>query len=496
MTRPTMTFVLAGVGWLTVALAIAWPVTALALSTMSQGVSPQDGFGFSSRQMLLLWRSVWMAGVATTLAIVISLPAAILIGRSGRLCHSAFVVAALAGVLFCPPMVYAFGWERALPLWFDPTIRCIAVWALWAWPISALIVGAGWARTGRRSFEAASLSAGNLRAFLGAAFPSLWRYVLLAGAVLFALLVGEYSVPHACGLIVYSTELLGWASNSANTIDSVWPALPVVALGVAGVTIAWRIGGGCIDEAAVDVPASSGPVGLTALAGVLFVVSWMIPLVGLAKRSGGGEAFSTALEVYGRDMGMSLGVATMAGTLVACVGVAVAMSGRIGGMIAMIALAWGVAPGALTGDAMVAAYNRASTGLIYDHWPIVAICLASRFAWVGAIFGLLPRMMTVPHLVSQARTDGASERAVASLVTIPMAAGLLVCAFAIAMALSVAELPATTMVRVPDYNPIALVIIEKFHRFEEQMLVALSFYLVVASVPAVLVSLWVLRRRE
>ncbi len=495
MTRRVITLLLAGVGSLTVVAAIAWPAISLVVSTIDQGVSPQAGFGFSLRQMLLLWRSVWVAGVGTILAVTISLPCALLIGRSGRLSHSAVVVAALAGVLFCPPMVYAFGWERTLPGWFDPTLRCVLVWALWAWPISSLIVGAGWARTGRQAFEAAILSSGPLRAFFGAAFPSLWRYVLLAGVVIFALLVEEYSVPHACGLILYSTELLGWASSSANTIDSVWPALPVVVLGVGGVAIAWRVGSRCVDEVAVDMPQSAGPVGLTGLSGGLFAVSWIVPLVGLAKHGGGVAALKTALEVYGRDMGMSLEVACIAGGLVGCVGVSVAMSGRFGGIVAVVALAWGVVPGALTGDAMVAAYNRASFGAIYDHWPIVAICLAARFAWVGAILGLLPRMMTMPELISQARTDGASESSVSSFVSIPLAAGLLVCGFAIATALGVGELPATSLVRVPDYNPIAHVLIEKFHRFEEEMLVALSFYLVATTGPAVLMSLLVFRRR-
>jgi ABC-type spermidine/putrescine transport system permease subunit II len=104
--------------------------------------------------------------------------------------------------------------------------------------------------------------------------------------------------------------------------------------------------------------------------------------------------------------------------------------------------------------------------------------------------------MTMAELVRQARTDGANEWSLGAYITIPIAASLLVCGFAISMALSVAELPATTLVRVPDYNPIAHVIIEKFHRFEEEMLVALSLFLVAATIPAVLTSLVVLRLRR
>ena len=45
-------------------------------------------------------------------------------------------------------------------------------------------------------------------------------------------------------------------------------------------------------------------------------------------------------------------------------------------------------------------------------------------------------------------------------------------------ALAVAELPTTALTRVPSFAPIAHVIIEKFHRFEDGMLVSLSFCLV------------------
>jgi len=496
MTRRVLTFALAILGWITLVGAVWWPVVALIVSSVDRGVAPQDGFTFSLRQMLLLWQSAWMSGLATLFAIVLSLPAALVIGQSGRLRDSAFVVAALGAVLFCPPMVYAFGWEKVLPGSFPPSVRCVGVWAFWSWPLASLVIGVGWSRSGRWSYEAASLSAGEMRAFVGAAIPSLWRHICFVAIILFILFLGEYTVPHACGQIVYATELLGWAANSTNTIDGIWPALPVVALGIVGVILVRRIACQWIDQPTPDAGACSKLAGMTTVAGTLFVVSWMVPLLELAKRGGRLHGLQKALEVYGYDMMMSLGVAAVAGLMIACVGVTVAMSPRVGGWVAMIALAWGIVPGALAGDAMVAAYNHRSLAGVYDHWPVVAICCASRFAWIGAILGLYPRAMMKSDLVSQAQTDGASQSSVESFITLPLACGTLGCAFAIATEMSVAELAATTLVRTPDYNPIALVLIEKFHRFEEEMLVALCLFLVVATIPAVVGLLLLLRRRD
>jgi hypothetical protein len=53
---------------------------------------------------------------------------------------------------------------------------------------------------------------------------------------------------------------------------------------------------------------------------------------------------------------------------------------------------------------------------------------------------------------------------------------------------------ASSPVRVPGFSPIAQVIIEKFHRFEDGMLISLSFWLVAAALPGVVLLIVALRR--
>jgi hypothetical protein len=52
------------------------------------------------------------------------------------------------------------------------------------------------------------------------------------------------------------------------------------------------------------------------------------------------------------------------------------------------------------------------------------------------------------------------------------------------------------MLRVPAFNPVAHIVIEKFHRFEDGMLISLSLCLVSVAIPTALLLAWALRRRS
>ena len=175
MISRTVTSVLIAAGGAVFLLAFLWPTIALILGSAAPGQVPEGGFTFSWRQWRLLGQSEKLSGAATAVCLVLSLPGAFWIGQGRRLSRQPLVVASLFAVLLCPPMVYAFGWERLLPKNFDPHLRCVAVWALWAWPIPAWIIGAAWSRGGRTVFEAALLSTSPVRAFIHVALPALLR---------------------------------------------------------------------------------------------------------------------------------------------------------------------------------------------------------------------------------------------------------------------------------------------------------------------------------
>jgi len=485
-----------GVGWAAFTLTILWPTAALVVECTLRDQAPSEGFAFSARQLGLLWRSIWLASAATATCIVISLPGAFILGHRARLSDQPLVAAAMLATLLCPPMVLSFGWQRVLPKEFDPHLRCILVWSLWAWPIPAMLIAAGWSRVGRRAFEAALLATSAARAFGLAVSPLLIRHVAMSAMILFLLFFGDYGVPHANGLIVYATELLGCASQSNNAIDTLWPALlpiTITAFALWGLVLISRRCAFDDDPADHALPSHSSRSGRILLTTCL-VATWVPPMAALIVHLGPGDVFLKTLQTYGLNVLMTLGVAVSAAlfVMVIAAGTQSAVRGRRFSL--GISLLFGALPGAVVGESLIAAFNHPLTAAIYDHWPIVALAYAARFAWIGMLAAHLVASQMQSQSVDPAKLDIASYRSIFIRVLLPQHLSLLWSAAAAVTVLSVADVAASTLVRVPGFNPVAHVMIEKFHRFEDGVMISLSFILVGAALLGAML-LFVLQRR-
>ncbi len=495
MIRRALTSALLLTGWAIFVLAFVWPTIALIAGCLVQDQTPEGGFAISARQWGLLWRSGWLSAAATVVCVVVSLPGAYLIGQARRIAHQPVIAACQFAVLLCPPMVYAFGWDRILPKTFDPDLRCIGVWALWAWPIPVMVIGAAWSGSGRRAYEAASLVASRGSAFIHAVLPTLFPHVALSALILFVIFFGDYGVPSSCGLTVYATELLGWASSSTRTIDVVWPAImptAVTLLVLLTIVHFWR-------RCAADEPGDGAAftksplLRLTVL--TVLLVSGPLPMGMLVARFASFNTIIEAFRTYAFDLGCSLGVALVSGVAAVAMGFGVVIAARLRSLTTAWAMVFGALPGALIGEALVTAYNRPSLGWLYDHWPIVALAYVARFGWIGLLVALLVSRHRAGDLSAQARTDGATESGIVWHLLVPMNWPFIAAGVAVVAALSLADLSASALVRVPTFNPIAYTVMDKFHRFEDGMMVALSLWLVGAAILPALFLAWALRRR-
>lgn len=498
MKAPGITRLSIGLSWLLFVAAIAWPALALVGRCVSTADAPQDGWAFSSRQWLLLWRTTWLASLATLLSLVLSLPAVLVLGRTWRQRRGAWLLAALMGVLLCPPMVYAFAWEKVLPAGFDPHLRCILVWAGWLWPVPAVLISSGWVRVGRGSHEAALLDYSPIAAFVRVGLPTLSRYIALSVLVVFTLLFNDYGVPHACGLLVYSTELLGWAQASANVIDTAWPAVLPAGVTAAVLLVVWALWRRCSVDDEFGSPPIVGRLSRGAVVALLIVLFgvWLLPVGALVARLGSVETLAAAWSTYRGDLGWTLATALLAGCLAVVMGAGLVASGRLRAFAFVGTVLFGVMPGALVGESLVAAYNHHATAWLYDHWPILVLSYVSRFGWIGLLAAMVATAQTPATLVAQARTDGAGEADLIRRVRLPLALPTLLAAVAVIAALAAADIATSSLVRVPAYGPIAHVLIEKFHRFEDGMLVSLSLWLVAATIPGALLGVAVVRWRR
>jgi ABC-type Fe3+ transport system permease subunit len=228
----------------------------------------------------------------------------------------------------------------------------------------------------------------------------------------------------------------------------------------------------------------------------LVVGGLFVPLGALVAKLSSFGAVATAFQTYGGDVVASLAIAFAAGVGAMAVAVAVGYVRGVRWPATLIAALLGILPGALIGEALIAGFNRPSLAWVYDGWPIVTLAYLARFGWLGAVAGWLISREAAGCAAEQAATDGASRAQVMYCVILPGKWMMLAGIGAAVAALSLAELVASAMVRVPSFSPISQVIIEKFHRFEDDMLISLSLLLVLAAVPAALLIAGASRRQD
>jgi len=420
-------------------------------------------------------------------------------------------------------MVSAFGWQRVLPGqssatgdWW-PYVQCVWVWACWLWPIPAVVIGAGWSRVGRGAYEAAILVTSGFRAFCYAVVPSLWRHLLVSGLILFVLFAGEYTVPHANGLIVQATELLvvsqvAQVSGLAEVLRLSAPLVALMVIAAVVVRLAW--------PRSVPAQDTGGRIGAVQPRwtswfplGVVFVATIVVPIVGLAWRPTIVSEMSEAYAVYGSELAGSLAVATGAGVVVSLVGIAVMTTDanrgwswprRVGIVVTLLP---GIVPGALVGEAVLAAYKPVGAFYdigpfgdwgwwLYNHWPIVVIGLAARYAWIGLLAAWLAVKSGSRATAEQAAVDGADSRTVQLAVHVVHQWPTVLCGTLVASAMAMSDVPVVSLVEVPSLPMVAKIVVEKFHRFETGMLVSLSLWILATAIPGALVAVALTRRRR
>jgi len=481
-------------------LSVIIPATALLVRSVSLGMTDGEGVLGQERYWLLLGRSLRLAVCGAVLSVVLSLPGAYVIGRLGRVSRRPVVGALLLAPLLLPPMVYAFGWQSAWggsPRLVPDDLRCVWVWASWCWPIPALLIGTGWAREGRCAFEAAVLESSAGIAFCRAVLPVLARQAALGGLIVLALLIGEYSVPHACNLVVVATSLLGRASQSSRPADVLVPSLPVVALILTALAAAgwvWRWRSGDDTASAGASPATTRCAVLIAVMVAVVGVTVVLPVAALAWKLESPAAMREALATYRGELAASVAVALAAGVASVLMGMSLLISGRWCGPIMMATLALGILPGALVGEGVLVAYR--GVDLVYNNWPLLVIGYMARFGWIGILTAWLATASVGPDAVAQARTDGADQTQISLRLRYGPNTALLVTGVAVVAAMSLADIAVAALLQTPGVGPISLILIEKFHRFEDDMLISLSLWLVAGAVPATLLGWAALRVRE
>lgn len=478
---------------LTVAIVacLVWPAIAFMKSCWLADSSPH-AVAFPLRATGLFLRTTGLAALGALLCIILAFPIVPILARR---VGSWPLTAIMSATLLCPPMILALGMKRIAPGSNLASLQCVASWAVWCWPISASLMALEWRRSLQPSFSAARLECSTFRAIVHVAVPGLARSIAVSFLALFAIFLGDYAVPHACNLQVYATELLSIADSSTNSRELLRASLPCLAMIALVFAIAHRIWKGAEREQTTEdqttelslCPYRRKHVILIVIYSLLSFGPAFVAFVGNLSASAFGEAWT----LYRDDLSATIAVAGVGSILAAVAAIHLTNAPRTAGWVLLIALCWMAVPGALVGQALVIAFNRNETAWIYDHWPILSIGYFIRFGWIALAVARAAQSGIDQSLLDAAIVDGASHRQLHRHIVTPLSLPAIVAASIAIIALSISDVAASSLLRVPSYNPIAHVIIEKFHRFEDDMLISLCLWLfaIAAGLSLILTSL-------
>ncbi len=508
--------VVCGVGWLVVAAALAAPLAGMVLVATGSGTIATGMVAVPSGWVLLV-RSLTLSAVATLVGLLLGLLPAGLLGSSRGPMTPVLLGLTLVPLLV-PPQVYAYAWQLATSpqgvlggiltcdvssMWVGGAVRSGMISAGWLWPVVAMILAAGWRSTGQTVYSLAILDATPGRAYLRAVVPVLRPHLMAAAALVFALTLIEYAIPHLTLSRVYATELQVLLDVGAppEQVMRMAAQVIVIVLVLAGV-VAWSVRStadwqsvDAADEA--DLRAGSPrwavrtPAGRAAWGGSCLV--WLgtvgLPIGVMAASLRSIRAWTEGFVLFAREWGVSLVVSLVAALLAAALAMGTAVLGRatawrwlrIGSLTALLAA---LMPPAALGLGFVVVFNRAGTvGDVYTETPWVWIlALVGRYGGIAVLIAWLAVGRRGIVAADQARTDGAGGAGVLAFVLLPMVWPSLLAAALIVVALSLFEVIVTQLVGPVGFPSIAMTILGHMHYGRDDVVITTSLTVVAAGV--------------
>jgi len=486
------------------ALIVAPPVLWLLVAAARAGLTEPGARWTEPHALALLGRSLVLALGTTAGAILLGLPAGIVVARTRVAGRRALRSAALVA-LATPPAASAIGWSlllapgaRPLPLpspgggalrsWEGFPEALLVLTGL-LWPVIALVVARAVEWLPREPEEAARLETTPWRAFAAAAGPTLRAVLGAAALAVFLLALAEYAVPGTLGVAVYPVEILSRFQAARDEGEVAALALPLLALVLPLLALQerWLAAAPPLEgdpQEAPPLPLDRARRALLAVLGCVPLLATGLPLLALLRESLPPRTYvavladaAAPLQVSGVASGAAVAVAVPQAFLLAlvCEGPAARMPARAARWIGRLAVLPYALPGSLIGVAWIALLNRPGPlGDLYASLLVLPLCYASQF-FPFAYFPLAAAVRRVdPSLVEAARLDGASSWQIAGAVVAPLLRGPLLVAAALVGLLSLRELDATSLLRPPDGDTLGFRIHDLFHYGPSRQVAALA----------------------
>lgn len=452
---------------------------------------------------LLATSAAWAVGIGV-LAALLSMPCAwVMRGRAWE--RAAFWLVPLAMPSY---LCYtAYGLARAPGTWLGDLIeraaqegwtglpvlvgRVLAIGglALWAWPLAGMVMAVGLGRLDPGLLDALRLEpCGPLRRvwLIG---RLCWHWVVGAVAIVALVMFGSAVPLHLANAPTYAVRSwfeLTLSPGGPSVWVSAWPVL--VLAGVAG----WWLTSPGPDAGAGQREPAPVRGGSLWLARVVWACSTLVPLCLCAWSLRDWGSLATFWRVSGGAVAQSAGVALLVGLVTLLLGMVVwasAASGfgpsRVGARVLCgVLVGFSLVPGVLVGRA-IAECAKLVPGLegVAEGPGMLVWAHGARFAWLGAVTGVLLATREARALADLNRLQGAGLVSW-MVVCLPRGWGAMACAAAGAAALSIHEIEASIIVQPPGSVSLAQTLLGDLHFARSEELAA--------GVLQVLVLTWVL----
>ncbi len=481
-----------------------------------------------------LWRylftTLWMAGLATVLAMVLALPAAFALIQVRRAWQRRVLGVFVVLPLVTMPSTFAYAWlllstsrNEAIASffrligWSTPGLEPVqAAWVLatWLWPIPALILSLAFKQIGVRSYQLACIDASPARAFCRGALPVMRAPIMAAAALVFILAAIDTNVPPLLlANNTWSSEMTAMAAVAGGRLHpvaylawSTWPLLAVVALVALAAVPGLRQMARWADE---PNPGDTGsllpgtrwsfPVAC-AVALLITLLPIVVFILELATgRNTPTQALATAWLTAGDALLATLVVAVLAAVASVMIAMALLVEPnwprcvRVVSATATAAIvAVAIWPAELTGSAVAVFFledwiSPRDSWNVYDDSPFVWMAaMIARFAFLPVCLVRLLNRRLPMELTEQAAIDGANRIQRLAHTRLPPLGRPLLAAGVMVGCLTMSEVAASQLLQPPGFfgGSLAVHVDALMHYGRQNETIALALMLMIPAILA------------
>ena len=491
------------------------------------GFAAYRGLLASPRQWLLVRHSLTLAGLTTLGAVVLGLPAGILISRTDLPGRRA-LTALLAMPLLLPPYLTAVGWmtagsdggpvarllgqgaAQALSRFLFGLPGCVLVLTTAFMPLVMLVVAAALRAVPSRLEEAGLMVAPWSTVLRRVTLPLVAPGILLGAVLVFLLALGDVSVPPSLRYPVFAVESLSQFSAFYDLTAATAAAMPVALLTAAVLglealvarhtgaahAVGARAGGGMLT---VQLGSLRRPV--AAAVWTLAAVLVGAPLAVLVLQAGGAGNYLEALRQAGDSLWRGIGLAGVGGALLAVEGFVLAMLVRerprgTGAAVDAAALFLFAVPGAVMGVGLIVLWNRPSANIVYATPLILLLGYVARYTAITLRLNRASLELVPEGLIEAARVAGIGWGRRLAQVAAPVAWRGIAAAWLAGAVFCLRDVGMTLLVHPPGWDTLPVRIMTLAANGAPSLIAALCVTLVAATVLPVMLLSAVLGHRE